>query len=161
MELVEVNVVGAQPAQARLDLGHDVIAAVAPVVGAVVHLSPDFGRQHHPIAVPGHCLPQQLLAAPETVGVGCVEEVDAHVEGRADQPLRLVGVEQGAKVGAAQTEPRHFDPGRSQIHILHAHVSSERMLDGLVLDRDLPTLSLKGLEFTARTPLPWREGAGG
>ena len=112
MELVEVNVVGAQPAQARLDLGHDVIAAVAPVVGAVVHLPADFGRQHHLIALAGHRAAEQFLAATETIGVGGVEEVDTHVEGRADQPLRLVGVEQSTKIGAAQTEPRYFDPGR-------------------------------------------------
>ena len=50
VQLVEVNVVGTEPAQTGLYLGHDVVAGAAGIVRPVAHRGADLGRQHHCVA---------------------------------------------------------------------------------------------------------------
>ena len=82
VDLVEVDVVGAQAAQGGIELRHDRLAGqpagVAPSVHGEVHL----GGDHHFIAV-GHVAqgpPDDLLAGAQRIGVGRVEEVDAKLQ---------------------------------------------------------------------------------
>jgi hypothetical protein len=46
MDLVEVDVVGTEPAQAVVDLGHDRLTRQAPAVGPLVHLAVHLGGDH-------------------------------------------------------------------------------------------------------------------
>ena len=50
VDLVEVDVVGAQPAQRGVDRGQDVLAGQAAVVRAVRHGVEDLGREHVVVA---------------------------------------------------------------------------------------------------------------
>ena len=51
VDLVEVDVVGAEAAQAGVDLGHDRLARQAGAVGALVHAAVDLGGEHELVAV--------------------------------------------------------------------------------------------------------------
>jgi hypothetical protein len=61
VDLVKVDVVSAEPAQARLALGDHPAARVALPVGALAHLPVDFGGEHH-LFPPGGAEAGQPLA---------------------------------------------------------------------------------------------------
>ncbi len=86
VDLVEVDVVDAQPAQAVVDLGQYGFARQTGAVRAGVHTAVDFCRQHDlvPLGVFPEDLADDLLAAAVRVNVGRVEEVDARIKGLAD-----------------------------------------------------------------------------
>ena len=78
---VDVHVVGAEPPQAVVDLGHDGLAGQALAVGPGAHRVPDLCADHHVVAV-GVIVQrpaEDLLAGAERIQVGGVEEVDARV----------------------------------------------------------------------------------
>lgn len=50
MHLVEVDVIGLEPAQARLTRATNVISGQAPVIWPGVHRLIDLGREHDPLA---------------------------------------------------------------------------------------------------------------
>jgi hypothetical protein len=50
VDLVEVDVVGAQALQAGVDLGHDGLARQAGGVGVLAHGAVDLGGDHHLVA---------------------------------------------------------------------------------------------------------------
>ena len=82
VELVEVDAVGLQPAQAVLDRAPHVLGpGAAPLL---VDGHAELGREHHLVAAPGQRAAEKLLAAGAAVDVGGVEEVDAGVERRVD-----------------------------------------------------------------------------
>ena len=88
--LVEVDVVGPQPPQAVLALGHDPPPRAALGVGIVAHRSEDLGGQDHPGAVHlGQGLPHDDLRLARRVHVGGVDEIDAGIEGPVDDPGRI------------------------------------------------------------------------
>ena len=87
MELVEVDVVGLQAAQAGLALLDDVASAVASGIGILgVHLAVDLGREDNvvPLSVALQGFAGDFLAPAQRVDVGRVEEVDPGVEGAVD-----------------------------------------------------------------------------
>ena len=92
VDLVEVDVVGAQAAQAVLDLADDPAARVAAHVRVVAHRRVDLGGQHHVVAPAGQRLADDLLGLAGRVDVGGVDEVDPRVERAVDDPDRVVVV---------------------------------------------------------------------
>ena len=84
MDLVEVDPVGAEPAQAVVDLGDDPPAAVAPPVGLLAHRHVDLGGEHDVVAPAGDGLADDLFGLSVRVDVRGVDEVDAGVEGSAN-----------------------------------------------------------------------------
>ena len=92
VDLVEVDVVGLQAAQAGFALLDDVAAAVAHVVGAFAHHAVHLGGEDDVVAlaVALERLAGDLLAAAAAVDVGGVEEVDAGVEGAVDDVVGVV-----------------------------------------------------------------------
>ena len=91
VNLVEVHVVGAEPAQAVVDLGHDRLAGQAGAVRARPHPAVHLGGEHD--LVPAGEFPQRtpgdLLAGPVAVDVGAIEEVDAGLDRPPDERARL------------------------------------------------------------------------
>ena len=61
VHLVQVDVVGAEAAQARLAAGDDVLAGKAGVVRAVSHRHPHLGGDEHPVPAAGQHLAEDLL----------------------------------------------------------------------------------------------------
>ena len=84
VDLVQVDVVGAEPAQAGVDLGHDRLARQPGAVRARAHPAVDLGGDHDFVAPRevGQRTADDLLAGAVRVDVGGVEEVDAQVERR-------------------------------------------------------------------------------
>jgi hypothetical protein len=93
VDLVEVDPVRAQAAQAVLDLSDDPAAGVAELVGVLAHRAVHLGGEHHVVAAaPGQRLADDHLRLAARVDVGGVHEVDAGVERAVDDPDRLVVV---------------------------------------------------------------------
>ena len=97
VQLVEVDPVGAQPAQ-RVDhrpaqvLSASASSPVACRLALVEGVAP-LGGDHRLVAAAGEGPPEHPLAVPGPVRVGGVEERHPQVEGPADRPHRLVVVD--------------------------------------------------------------------
>ena len=87
VDLVEVDVVGAQPAQARLARLDQVMTRQPRVVRAAAHRKPRLGRDQHTVAASLQRLADDLLRRARRVDVGRVDHVDAGVERHVDLPL--------------------------------------------------------------------------
>jgi hypothetical protein len=83
VNLVEIDVIGAQAAQRVVDGFHDVLARQAAAVGAAPDGEVDFGGQDHFFT--RGCFPEQLarhfFADAEGVHIGRIEEVDPQFNG--------------------------------------------------------------------------------
>jgi hypothetical protein len=126
VDLVQVDVVGLQAAEAVLTGLHDVEAGVPPGVGVgVVHLAVDLGRQKHPVPLAAllerHAGHRFRLAAP--VHVRGVDEVAAGVEEPVDHPARLVLLGLPPEGHHAQAPDAHLRPGAPQRSVFHAFSS--------------------------------------
>src|SRR5439155_2409370 len=87
MDLVEVDVIGAEAPQARVDLGHDRLARHAGAIGSRPHPAIDLGSDDDLVSS-GEILdrtPENLLAAAERIAVRRVEEIDPGVERTLDE----------------------------------------------------------------------------
>ena len=83
VDLVEVDIVGTQPAQAGLDRIHDMPARGAAVIGPVAHLPQNLGRQHHVGARPAgiaHGGAGDLFRKSARIDIGGVDEIDAPIQ---------------------------------------------------------------------------------
>jgi hypothetical protein len=86
VDLVQVDVIEAEPPEALIDRVEDVAARQPGVVDALADPAAHLGRDHQvaaPHAEPAQRLADQPLALALVVDVGGVEEVDAGVERRA------------------------------------------------------------------------------
>ena len=120
VDLVEVDVVGAEPRQRRVDLFEDGLAGQALPAGAVVHLPAHLGGEHDVFAprVLRDRPADKLLRGAALVHVGGIPERDAESTacGRAAAP-RLRRASTGACPGrrdavahATQRDPAHLQP---------------------------------------------------
>ena len=105
MQLVQVDVVGLQRAQAQLDGAHHV--ATRP--GGVVDLgrAAELGGDDHLVALGLQRLTHELLGLAAAVHARRVEEGDAGVDGRVEHLDGAVVVDAHAEVVAAETGNRH------------------------------------------------------
>src|SRR5437016_11084610 len=86
MDLIEIDVIGAEAPQARIDFGHDRLARQAGAIGARPHPAIDLGSDDDLVSS-GEILdrtPENLLAAAERIAVRRVEEIDAGFERTLD-----------------------------------------------------------------------------
>ena len=114
VHLVEVDPVGAEPAQAVLDLADDPTAAVAPLVGVVAEAAVELGGQHDVVApAAGEGLADDGLRLARGVDVGGVDEVDARVQRVVDDPdaVVVVGVAAGAEHHGAEGQRADLHAG--------------------------------------------------
>ena len=122
VDVVDVDVVGAQPPQRRVDLFEDGLAGQAAAAGAVVHLPADLGGEHDVLAAgePGDRPADELLRGAALVDVRGVPERDAQLDGLPEERRRGVLVQRplvhaGGRVAvahAAQPDPAHPSPVR-------------------------------------------------
>ncbi len=129
VHLVEVDVVGPEPPQARLARGDQVVAREPRVVRPVAHRHTRLGRDQRAIAPPLQGLADDLLGQPARVHVGGVDEVDTAVEAEVDLAGRArdVGRADGGEVVAAaeghraERERGDSQAGRTELAIFHRH----------------------------------------
>ena len=102
---VDVDHVGAQPAEAVLDRLADVAARSARPL-AVAHVHPELGRENDLVTPPVQHAPELLLTLAAAVDVGGVKEGDAGVERGVDDLPCVVKREPAAEVVAAEPDDR-------------------------------------------------------
>ena len=125
MDLVQVDVVDVEAAQALVDRPHDPAPGVAPAVDVVAHRPVELGRQHDVVAPSGDRPPDDQLVLPGAVDVGGVDEVDPRVDRPLDDPGTLgeVAVAPHPEDHRAEPETAHLDTGRAERAVLHRYVS--------------------------------------
>ena len=120
VDVVQVDPVGTEAAQAGLASPQDVPAGLADVVRAVAHPGVHLGADEDLVAPTSEGPSQELLGLAALVGVGGVEQVDAGVEGHrhlvprageVDRPDRGAGV---PETHGAEGQGRHPDARRTQ-----------------------------------------------
>ena len=117
MDLVEVDPVGLQPAQAGVDFLHEPAPRVAGHVRiGVVHRAVHLRREHDRVAPALQGLADDLLGLAARVDVGRVDEVDPCVERTVDDVDRLVvvGVAPGAEHHRAEAQRTDLQTGAAQ-----------------------------------------------
>ena len=119
VQLVQVDVVGTQPAQ-RLghrapDVGASALRADGRPVPHVGVLVAELGGQHDLVAARAEDLAERpLRTSAAAISVRGVEQRDAGIDGRVHHLARPVHVEPAAEVVAAQPDHRHQQPGCSE-----------------------------------------------
>ena len=131
MQLVEVDEVGLEPAQRRVDRVHDVTAAVAGVPRLRAHRPEALRRDHELVAAALQPAAEDLLGAAggrevaaERVHVGGVEEGDALLVGVIEDGARAVLVDLESEGHGAEADPRDLEPGAAETNVLHGAVLS-------------------------------------
>ena len=117
MDLVEVDVIGAETPQARIDLGHDRLARQAGAIRSWPHAAIDLGSDHDLVSSSEILdrTPENLLAVAERIAVRRVEEIDAGFERTLDERTafllaeapRVIAAVAAAIAHAPQANPRH------------------------------------------------------
>jgi hypothetical protein len=129
VDLVEVDVVGPQPAQRVVDAGQDVFAGEPAVVGARAHREEDLGGQHVVVAAAERLGEQpsgDLLGQAVRVGVGGVEEGHAGLHRPPHDRLGLALAQMppafglGAVAHHPKGDPGDLQTGRAQSRVLHS-----------------------------------------
>jgi len=112
VDLIEVEVIGAETAQAVFDFAHDPHPRVPPLVLTRSHLHVHLRRKHDVIATTLQRAPHDLLGLTGRVHVGRVDEVDAAVEGGVHDAHALVDVDVAplAEHHGAETVGAHLTP---------------------------------------------------
>ena len=129
MRLVQVDVVGLQPAQRAVDRLHDVLAGQAAVVAAGAGRPVDLGEDLQPLAALALQRPAEDRLGPGAgVDVGGVEGGDAEVEGGADAGGGGVLLDLGA-VGdpVAVRDLADEQAGPAEMTKLHAREPNRRL----------------------------------
>src|ERR1035437_6551695 len=117
MDLIEIDVVGAQPAQALLTCRHDPSARVPLSIRVTPHGTMHLGGQNDLFPC-GLCqgLSDDLLGLTRGVDVGGVDEVDAGIESPVNDADRLVmiGGSPGPEHHGPQAQWADFDTGTTE-----------------------------------------------
>jgi hypothetical protein len=87
VHVIQVDVVGLQPAQARLDRGDYLLAVVAGAVRVIgVGLVGELGGEHEPVAASFEQLAEDGFRRPVGVDVGGVDDIAARVREQVQHP---------------------------------------------------------------------------
>ena len=142
VDLVQVDVVGVEPAEALLALADDPAARVALHVGVGAHVAVDLGRQHDVVAAALDRLGDDRLRLTGRVHVGGVDEVDPGVERGVHDVDRLVvvGVAPRAEHHRPEAERADADPGPADHAVFHRRLLRPRSRRRYPRPRFDPTL---------------------
>jgi hypothetical protein len=137
VDLVEVEVVGAEAAQRVLDRDHDPAAGAAAVVRVVVEGHEELRREHDVVAASGEGLADDDLGLALGVDVGGVDEVDPGVQRPVDGLDAFVVVlgaplaeHHGAEAQLADTWTPVRPSGRSSMVVSCYSAGIRRMVSG-------------------------------
>jgi hypothetical protein len=128
MDLIEVDVIGAEALEARLERLDDVEARQPDLVGALPRPPAHFRRQHDVGTPRSERLAEHRLRLAGGVDVRRVDEVDPRVERAVDDLVdgRLIGAADGlpdlraaAERHRAEAQLRHEHAGIRQLSIFH------------------------------------------
>ncbi len=133
VHLVEVDVVGAQAPEARLDLAHDPAPRVAPAVGVAllahrhVHGAVELGGEDDLVAAALEGLADDLLGLAPGVDVGGVDDVDPGVERGVDDAgaLGVVGLAPGAEHHGAEAQRADLHAGGAEGAVVGVRVHAD------------------------------------
>ena len=132
--VVEVEMVGAEAAEARLDLIEDVSPRQAALIGPPAHRLHDLRAQHDVAPARADGTPDDLLgrrprrrrrcagaveARLVAVAVRGVDEVDAEIERATDQPLGFARKRRHAERRRAQPDARDLYAGAAERAVAH------------------------------------------
>src|SRR5713101_8853642 len=126
MDLVEVDEIGAEPAERALDGVQDVLARGAAVPWLGAHGAGALGRDHEVVAPALEPPPENLLRAPHGL-VGAAQRIDVGRVEKGD-PARRCAIENGDRGGLvalqperhrAETETRHLQSGAAEADVAH------------------------------------------
>ena len=135
VDLVQVDIVGAEPGQGGVDLLNDRFAGQAGSAGTLVHLAEHLGGQHDVLAtrIAPDRAADDFFRRASLIGVRGVPEGDTELDGLPEERLRLVvgqcppvsSFGRGVAVAhAAQREPADPQPGVTELGVLHLMVPS-------------------------------------
>jgi hypothetical protein len=122
VDLVQIDVVRAQSAQAVLALGNDPAARVPLRVGIIAHGCMDLGGQHHSRSLHGcQRLAHDDLGLAGRIDVSGVDEVDAGIEGTVDDPdgVFVIGIAPLPEHHRPEAERADLDTGSTECADLH------------------------------------------
>jgi hypothetical protein len=132
MNLIEIDVVHAQPAKTVVDRMHDVLARQPAIVRVIAHRHVNLRRNDDAIA-PGleifQSTAQNFLALSGRVHVRRVEIINSEFDRFANEWTRLFLLEHpgsplfGSIGHCAEAQARHFESGRSKIDVVHRRKS--------------------------------------
>jgi hypothetical protein len=130
VRLVEVDIVGAEPAQRLVGCAQDV--GFAETLLARRHLRADLGGNDHvgslaaplqPVADDGLRFPAMMARRPFGIDVGGVDEIEARVDEAVEQPEAHLLVRRPAEHVAAEAERRDEQFRFSESALLHSRTS--------------------------------------
>ncbi len=129
VDLVEIDVIHAEAAQARVDLGEDRFARQPGAVRAGAHPAINLGGDDDLVAAGKllDCAAEDFLAVAERVAVRGIEEVDAGFERALDERSALLFAERPCVVApvtapithAAEADARDLEAGAAELCVLH------------------------------------------
>jgi hypothetical protein len=126
VHLVEIDPVGFQAPQRRLDLAYHPAARVPGLVGVLAHRAVELRSEHHVLApAAGERLADDLLGLAARVHVGGVDEVDARVERSVDDPDRhvVIGLAPRAEHHRPEAQGAHAYSGAGEGAHLHGRTT--------------------------------------
>jgi hypothetical protein len=116
VDLVEVDVIGLQPAQRTLHGTGDPAARIALLVRIVAHRSMHLGGQHHMLAPALQRLADDLLGLAAAIPVGRIDEIDTGIQRLVDHPdpLVMIRISKPAEHHCTQAIGADLDAGFSK-----------------------------------------------
>jgi len=121
MQLVQVDIIGLQPAQGSLTGAQDMIAAGSRLVWSIAHAVEALGGQEDLLTSSKilESLANDALALTVLVFIGCVDEVDPCIQRPRDDCPGIFGAGGIAKVHRPQAERRYEHSCASKQTIFH------------------------------------------
>jgi len=121
MHLIEVDMVGAEPAQRVFQRASNPAPRITPHVRIVAHRAMHLAGEHDGVAPPLEGLANDFLGLSAVVAVSGVDEVDAEIQRLVDDAdgVVVIGVADLAEHHGAQTVWADLDAGSAQRAILH------------------------------------------
>src|SRR5262249_5841512 len=120
VQLVEIEVVGAQPAKARLDRLRDVAPRRSLELAGVVHRHAELAGEDDLSALRAEDAAERLLrSAAIAVCVGGVDQGAAEIDRLVHHPARRLEVDAAAEIVGAEPDGRDLEGGASESAFLH------------------------------------------
>jgi hypothetical protein len=122
MQIIDVDVVGREPAQAVIARLHDPAARESAIMRRLGHHVAHLGRHDPPLAMRGDGRTGDGLGDAVRVNVGGIDEIDSRIERGVDDPLRGCSVGPVAEHHRPQTKHRYLEVAAAEFPVLHRHV---------------------------------------